>query len=280
MKRIILLVLLLPLGYLFAQGNEDKEIKTDTTEIMVGGGTILVIKDRDTKEVIWRRDGVDSTVVKKKKDNLPKRVEVGGFSMDLGWNLFLLDNSLTYPDEYQALETNTWKSNHVGLHFVPTRFGIDKKSKLNLLTSLDLDIMQMNFQDPWTLQPRLDSVVLTMDSGATQLKKNQLTATYIQAPLMLSFQTHAGKRRKNFKLSAGGYGGFLIGSKTKQKNEEGEKVKLKDDFNLNKIRYGVTGRIGYGGVELYANYNLSTLFQEDRGPAITPLSVGIRIIGF
>lgn len=297
MKRIFFIIMLLSVGLLHAQNNDDSSSSSesaseesvssdssddsainDTTEIMVGKGSFIVIKDRESKEVIWKqdiKDGIGKSIGKKKR---VRRVDVDFLDLDLGANLFLLDGNPNLPIEYKGLETNTWKSNHVGMHFFPTRIGIDKGSHVNLMTSLDIDVMQMNFQDSYTMVPQLDTVMMTFDSSGVVYKKNQLTANYFQIPLMLNFQTSPGKKSKNFQLSVGAYAGVLIGSHTKQKQKEVGKVKVKDDFNLNKVRYGVTGRIGFSAVQLYANYNLSTLFVEDRAPAITPLSIGIRIL--
>ena len=288
MKRIFFILMLLSVGMLYAQtsdsnsesaDSEDIASSVDTTEIMVGKGSIIVVKDRESKEVIWKQDLAEFTSGSTDKRNRKtKRVDVDLLDLDLGLNLFLLDGNPNLPTEYSALQTNTWKSNHVGLHFLPTRIGLSKNNHVNLLTSLDLDVMQMNFQDSYTMTPRMDTVMMTMDSLAPIYKKNQLTANYLQIPLMLNFQTNPRKKGRNFTLSVGGYGGVLVGSHTKQKAEDGGKIKVKDDFNLNRIRYGVTGRVGFAGVQLYANYNLSTFFIEDRAPALAPLSLGIRII--
>ena len=217
---------------------------------------------------------VPAGVYKKKKG---KRVDVDFFALDIGHNLFYLEGSPNVPVEYRALETNTWKSNHIGMHFAPTRIGLTRRNHLSLLTSLDIDYIQMNLQNSYTFLPRMDSLTLVQEN-VSSYKKNQLQANYFQIPLLLSFQSNPQKRWKNFKFAVGAYGGFLMGSHTKQKARGTTKSRVRDDFNLNRVRYGLTTRVSVSIVELYANYNLSTMFAENQAPEIRPLSIGIRLI--
>ena len=57
------------------------------------------------------------------------------------------------------------------------------------------------------------------------------------------------------------------------------KVKHYSVPNINKFRYGVTARFGYGPFNLIAYYSLSKLFEDNLGPELTPISVGISFNG-
>jgi hypothetical protein len=59
------------------------------------------------------------------------------------------------------------------------------------------------------------------------------------------------------------------------KTASNDKVKQKDDFNLNRFRYGITGRFGYAWINLFVNYGLSDLFEDGTGPELTPVSAGL-----
>jgi hypothetical protein len=66
-------------------------------------------------------------------------------------------------------------------------------------------------------------------------------------------------------------------------NEEGsrEKVKRRDDFNINPLRADATVRVGYRFVTLYSSYSLTELFKENRGaPSLHPFTVGINVAGW
>ena len=60
-------------------------------------------------------------------------------------------------------------------------------------------------------------------------------------------------------------------------------MKDKQNFGLNFLRYGVYTRIGIGAFNIFGFYNLSTLFDPDKGPENTKMNtftVGISINGF
>jgi hypothetical protein len=131
---------------------------------------------------------------------------------------------------------------------------------------------------------------LVEDSARTQMvprtdtyKKNKLGLTYIDIPLELRFRSKPSAKNNSFKVAIGFKAGVLVDGKTKvkQKNAAGDmkvyKEKRYDD--LNRFRYGVTLRIGYGPVSVIGYYSLAKVFDKGKGPDITPFSVGLSING-
>lgn len=122
-----------------------------------------------------------------------------------------------------------------------------------------------------------------------EFKKNKLSLTYLELPVELRFRTKLNAKGNRFKFAAGFKAGYLIGSHTKYRgddygvfNDGQDEIKLKRHGieNLSKFRYGVTARIGYGVFNLHVYYGLSNLFEADKGPAGTPLEVGISFNAF
>jgi hypothetical protein len=148
---------------------------------------------------------------------------------------------------------------------------------VNLVTSLNLDIQQYAWNKSVYMMPDTDRVVMVNDS--VKYEKSKLTSYYLQVPLMLNFQSNPDEDDKNFTFAVGGFGGLLTGAKSKIKYPEGDKEKIKDDFNLNKFRYGVTARIGYKNMEFYANYVLTDMFQDNRGPQFNSITFGVGLLG-
>jgi hypothetical protein len=73
---------------------------------------------------------------------------------------------------------------------------------------------------------------------------------------------------RSFKTAVGGRIGYMYDSFTKIKyseNTETKKLKDKQDYNLSKLRYGLTGRIGFGNFSIFGYYNLTPLFEENKG---------------
>ena len=97
-------------------------------------------------------------------------------------------------------------------------------------------------------------------------------------PLLMEFQIPSGKGRIH--ISGGVIGGLKLWSNTKITYTEGgdkSKEKNKSDFNLSPLRWGVTARVGYKEISLFANYYMTSLFKPGRGPELYPFTVGLAI---
>lgn len=71
--------------------------------------------------------------------------------------------------------------------------------------------------------------------------------------------------RNQFRFGIGGYAGFNMSSRQKLKYiREGEKVKdvLKGGYNTSELIYGLSAYIGFGGIQLYAKYDLNPIFLD------------------
>lgn len=70
---------------------------------------------------------------------------------------------------------------------------------------------------------------------------------------------------RQFRVGIGGYGGFNIGTRQKLKyDRDGDRVKdkLKRDYNTSDLIYGLSAYAGFGGVLLYAKYDLNPIFKD------------------
>ena len=84
--------------------------------------------------------------------------------------------------------------------------------------------------------------------------------------------------RNQFRFGIGGYGGFNIGTRQKLKyrlNGDRVKDKLKRDYNTSDLVYGLSAYAGFDGIQLYAKYDLSPIFQ-DASVEQRNISLGIR----
>jgi hypothetical protein len=102
--------------------------------------------------------------------------------------------------------------------------------------------------------------------------RSKLRVSYINANLMPVF--HIGKKssgfnRRTFRIGVGGYAGYRIGSMTKyvyEHNGNKQKDKYSDNFYLNNFRYGAKAMIGIKEINVFLNYDLNSLFEENKGP--------------
>ena len=111
------------------------------------------------------------------------------------------------------------------------------------------------------------------------VKRNKLSVNYLDLPLELRFRSKPLKKDNQLKLAIGFKIGVLLQSHVKYEDDDG-KVKFYNIDNLNKYRYGVDARLGYGIWGLNAYYSLLPLFDEDKAPTLIPLSFGLSITPF
>jgi hypothetical protein len=119
-------------------------------------------------------------------------------------------------------------------------------------------------------------------------KKNKLALNYLEVPIELRMRTKPDKKGNSFKVAIGFKGGWLFDAHSKKKYDVDKitsdgtitkKVKVQNFENLFNFRYGPTFRIGYSSINVIAYYGLSGVFEDGKGPDITPFSLGISFNG-
>jgi hypothetical protein len=55
---------------------------------------------------------------------------------------------------------------------------------------------------------------------------------------------------------------------------------MKASYNLLPYRVAARAQIGYGALNLFAEYALTPMFERGTTPTLTPLNVGLTLIGF
>lgn len=265
-----------------AQTAQNTNVVTDTTEVIVGNKIITITVDtltgkKDVQVSTRAVAGSDGDEDGDDGDSVEiKPVQVGLLNVDLGANWLMYNNSFNLPNSQADFETIPLRSTNVALHVLPTHFNM-LKGHISFLTAITFDNNKYQFRNDVSMLPGQTNVTMIQDSVG--FKKNKLNTWYGQIPLMLCFQTNPTNPKRNFHISLGGFAGLFLAANTKQKSNERGKVIIKDDFNLNPMRYGVTARIGYGNLELYSTYTLSPMFREGHGPAFNNINFGIALTG-
>lgn len=188
-----------------------------------------------------------------------------------------INNNPEPPSGYNFMELNYAKSLGLGLNIFQKNIHL-YKNYVNLVTGAGLDFSIYSLRNNVTLRHDTDWVAATFDT--VDYRRNRLRAMYIQAPIMLEFNTNRSADR-SFHIGAGVLVGYnIFDNKLKQKYEldgQNRKNVVKDDFNVNPLRYGLTARVGYGHYSVFANYNLSTFFEKDHGPKMYPVQAGFHL---
>jgi hypothetical protein len=237
----------------------------DTTHVRVGRRTFKVI------------DGSDGTFIRVDKEPREKNW-TGHFNahwagLEVGMNMFhQTDYSMYNGDEFFDLipgKSLTWN-----LNFAEWAFK-NERNNFGLVTGLGLSFSDYTFDRAITIEKEFgDGMIIPVPLDPNGLKKSKLTTTYLTAPLMLEIKTPLRMGGSRLYLAGGVIGGVNIGSHTKFKYSK-DKEKYRSNYHLNPFKYELTGRIGFGDFCVFANYSLSTMFKDGKGPELYPLMVGI-----
>lgn len=102
-------------------------------------------------------------------------------------------------------------------------------------------------------------------------RKNKHSVTFIEVPVEFRLRTNGPNK---FKLFLGFKAGYLVNYHYKFDDDDGKR-KFYDLDGINKLRYGLTGRLGYNSFNVFAFYSLTPFLKEGRGDEIIPFSVGL-----
>jgi len=200
--------------------------------------------------------------------------------LELGINGYLTaDNSFTMGAGFEYLDLRYEKSISVNLNMFQQSVPLID-NRLGMFSGIGIGWNNYRLGNDFLLVEEVNQVA---PRSVTEpgLRKNKLTITWINVPLMLEYQTQDHEGQQKFFVSAGLNIGARIGSFTKQvyfPNDDRERRRTRDDFHLNPFRYDMQLRLGYGKLGIFASYSLNTLFRDNRGPELHPFSMGLRLV--
>ncbi|MFD2244814.1 outer membrane beta-barrel protein [Pontibacter ruber] len=196
------------------------------------------------------------------------------FDVDLGLNNFVNADDNEVPD----LKTTGSKYVSLNMHLNSQIGG--RKSPFYLTSGFEFAFNNYMFDDNIRVQD-INGVTSFVEETELNYEKSKLTHSSVNIPLMAVLKYKRENGKDGFKIGAGGFGGYRLGSHTKLKYEldgNTEKDKTKDNFNLSDFQYGLEGVIGYGGLDLFVKYNMNDLFKDNRGPKVNVISFGLRLL--
>ncbi len=189
-----------------------------------------------------------------------------GYSPDK-WNL-----SADPADPYYEL--NTSRSGNFNLIFPCVSLGFTRH--FGLVSSIGLSWNRYRFDAGNSIMVDEDGILQTFMPIGGEVKKSKLVTTYATLPVMLEAQLPVSGN-KTINIGAGVIGAIRLGSHTKVVYADEGKYKERDDFNLNLLRWGATGRVGYEMFQVYGTYYLSPMFEKGKGPELYPFEIGIAL---
>ncbi|MGZ2368962.1 outer membrane beta-barrel protein [Ancylomarina sp. YFZ004] len=257
------------------------EDDSDTTKIRIGRKQINIIDGwHGTRIRIEKvRQWDDETKTYKK----PRfRGHWSGFEM--GINAFANSDYSNYPVENNDfMDLNLAKSIAVNLNFLQYDISLQKtKTNIGLVTGMGFEWNNYRFDQNITLTEVDGMIYPDPINPDWSVKKSKLTSLYLTVPLLIEFQIPV-KNDHKVHMSAGFVGGLRLGTHTKIKYKRKgnfHKDKDRDDYNLQAFRYSAHVRLGYRAINLFASYGMTDLFRKNKGPELTPYTIGLTLVRF
>jgi len=277
--------------------------RTDTLKVHQGDTVRINTRRKTIRIITTLRNGADS--VESFPDRLAslKRQRRNLFTywagLELGVNTFIApDGRIGDGPQSGPLQLNNSKSRFLAINFMERKveFGTHH---IGLLTGLGIEFLNYKLSENATLAYNSDSTyAVPMDLPV--LSKNKLRQIGLRVPLMLEFNTARAKlpadaqelhakpdwsfsRKNNFHLAAGVVGSWYFDTMYKQKWTAGghaEKQRDKGGYNLLPYRLAARAQLGFGSVNLFAEYALTPMFEEGTAPDLRALNVGLTLVGF
>ena len=241
------------------------------------GDTVHVRIGKRIFDVIDNGNGTEITTRKEYRDHRTYRESFNGHwaGFELGANTFhTSDYSLYNNTEFgEFFDLNYGKSLTFNLNIAEFAFSNERQT-FGLMSGLGFSFMDFRFdQDMITIEKNAEG--LLVPRSLESARKSKLNINYLTIPMILEVYTPLKLNNKHLTLAAGVIGGLNIGNHTKVKYDDHSKDKIRSNFNVNQFKYELTGRLGLGELCLFANYSMTPLFKEGKGPELYPLVIGI-----
>lgn len=289
--------------------DEDSERYRDSTKVKIAGVDIEVYEGDDSvKVVVGDRElyvDEDGNVSYERRKKKKFNGHWAGFDMGLN-GYFNPDLNMSFPKESEYMDLRMTKSWAVHLNFFEQNVAFTRNKKLGMVTGLGINWNNYNFSRDTRLNADSSQLTGLIDNDIS-IRKSKLTALYFDIPLLFEFQTNQYMKKNSFHIGAGMVMGVRVSSHTKKYYDEWNKdfsvtqynpateayeevyiatspnyaiATEYDDFYMNPFKFDATVRIGWGVINLFANYSVNTLFKKDKGPELYPWTVGITFVSF
>ncbi len=284
------------------EGEENQMVNVggDTVEVNIGSikvkanehdGSSLVVVGKHRISV----DEEGNVKIRRENRNHQFDGHWGGF--DLSYNGFLskdFNTDLPYILDLEA------KSIGVHLNIYEQNIQLSNNGSFGLITGIGFEWNNYRFSNPVYINDDEDFTTKFYRMDNIGVEKNKLVVSYLTVPLLFELQNTSDRKINRVHFTAGVLMGLRLGSHTKtvfeEQNKEyaiidpdtedivGSGFSPKDDtekeysnFNINPFKVDAMVRVGWGYINLFAKYQLGTLFKTNRGPEVYPFAVGITL---
>ena len=267
----------------------DQETIADDTAVFRIGNDVVVIEDTGNETIIKLghrgariNDEDDETDAEEFPDNSRMSHRSSSFKghlggLELGYNNYLTAfRTTSLEPENSFLNLNSTKSKAFNIISPGVNLGITRR--FGMVTALGINFNNYRFDRNNSISVDAEGVIIPEYPLTADYEKSKLATVYAVLPVILEAQIPVS-HGSAINIGAGVVGAVKLGSHTRvvYYDDGKQKVKNRDDFSLNLLRYGVTARLGYEMIQLYGTCYLSPMFEKGKAPELYPFEVGIAL---
>lgn len=188
--------------------------------------------------------------------------------VELGSN-FLVQTDFSNVDSTlaAALNFSNRKAVQCTINLMTMNILLNPKRTLGFTMGFGFEMNNFTFTDNVTLKYEQGNfAVIPLAEG---IKKSKLSVNYIHIPLLFDWNI-----RRGFFISAGATFDILMGSKLSYKKP---KTTIEGKLPLNPVQAGVTARIGWRRLYVFANYSLLNMYKNSTDISARRMSAGVGL---
>lgn len=151
------------------------------------------------------------------------------------------------------------------------------RSNFSWFYGLGYDFTNINHNANFKSVPNLDGTVREIGMRLLNVpySLNKLSTQYLELPLEFRYRTQT---KKPFRIYVGAKAGYMVRSYYELDEGLGDSYTRKNLKELERYKYGLTLRFGYGLLNLYTYYGLNGLMTPDRQKGVNQLSIGMTLM--
>lgn len=202
----------------------------------------------------------------------PRRGTENFVNVYVGLNNYLEDDEL--PNSNSLISLRPLGSWYLGLNFDNVTHVV---GPLYLDWGAGLSIQSFSFENTRVrILKGNDNISFTEENNITgDVSKLSMSHVNLHFVPTISFGRYSA-----FRVGLGGYAGYRIGARTKYKYDDAngnrQKDKTNDNWYINPFRYGIRATVGWDSFDLFFNYDLTELFEDDIiAPRLNPVTFGV-----
>ena len=111
-------------------------------------------------------------------------------------------------------------------------------------------------------------------------ERNKVSTSWVDIPIEFRNRSKRDDWGYRWKFSVGAKVGFLFDTHDKLVDTDGIKYKTYDFPDMNRVRFGLIARAGYGKVNFSTFFSLTEFFVPGRGPEMKQIGIAMSLVPF